>query len=115
MGTYHYVPMFVPNLGLIESGQTYVCHVCPQLWAFCIKIILLWLIGIFGKLVVSPVLVWACSELLASTRYLWASSVGQEGHTSQRSNSLVAFRRPNIGRESSLPFFIEFDKHSLQQ
>ena len=38
-------------------------------------------------------------------------SVSQEGHTSQHSNSLVAFRRPNIGRESSLNFFV---KHTLQ-
>ena len=36
--------------------------------------------------------------------------VGQVRHTSQRSSTLVTFRRPNIGREHSLPFFIEFDR-----
>ena len=35
-----HVPMFVPRLGLIKPGQTYVC---PKLWAFSITITL-WLI-----------------------------------------------------------------------
>ena len=40
-----YVSMFVPKLGLIKPGQTYVC---PQPWAFCMKI-LLWLILYFWE------------------------------------------------------------------
>ena len=31
------IPMFVPKLGLFKPGQTYVC---PQLGAFCMKILL---------------------------------------------------------------------------
>ena len=54
------------------------------------------------------------SVLLSFTRYFWAFSVGQEGHTSQRFNISVAFRRPNIGRENFPAFFIEFDRHTLQ-
>ena len=52
-------------------------------------------------------------ELLAFTRYLRALSVGQEEHTSQRSNILIALRKRNIGRENSLAFFIEFDRCHL--
>ena len=40
-----HIPMFVPKLGLIKPGQAYVC---PQLWAFCIEI-LLWLILYFWE------------------------------------------------------------------
>ena len=36
-------------------------------------------------------------------------------HTSQRSDILVAFRRPNIGREHSfLAFFMDCYRHTLQ-
>ena len=107
-----HVHMFVPKLGLIKQGQAYVC---PQLWAFCMKI-LFRLFSYFWE--TSRQLcpqVWAFSERLAFTRYLWAFSVGQEGHTSQRSNTLVAFRRPNIGMEHSLAFFTEFVRHSLKR
>ena len=73
--------MFVLKLGLIKPGQAYVC---PQLWAFCMEI-LLWLILYFWETShqLYP-LVWAFSELLAFIRYLTAFSVGQEGHISQR-------------------------------
>ena len=36
--------------------------------------------------------VWGSSEHLTITRYLWAFSVGLEGHTSQPSDILFAFR-----------------------
>ena len=49
-------------------------------------------------------------NFLLSLDICWAFSVGQEGHTSCF-NLLVAFRRPNIGREHSLAFFIEFDTY----
>ena len=49
-------------------------------------------------------------NFLLSLDICWAFSVGQDGHTS-RFNLLVAFRRPNIGREHSLAFFIEFDTY----
>ena len=51
---------------------------------------------------------------LAFPRYLWAFSVGEQGHVSQHSNILVALGRPNIGKEQSLAFFIEFERHTLQ-
>ena len=71
---------------------------------------------IFGRLVVSYVLKCGLfSELLPLSRYLWAFLVGQEGHISQRSNVLIAFRRPNIGKKHSLAFFFEFDWHTLQR
>ena len=41
---------------------------------------------------------------------LMGFSAGQDGHTFQRSYILVAFKRPDIGREHSLVFFIEFDR-----
>ena len=47
------VPMFVPKLGLIKPGRTYVC---PQLWAFCMKPLLLTCFCIFGRPVISSVL-----------------------------------------------------------
>ena len=50
---------------------------------------------------------------LTFTRYLWVFSFGQEGYTSQRSNILAALRRPNIGREHYLTFFLEMDRHTL--
>ena len=74
-----HIPIYVPKIGLIKLGQT---HVCPQLWVFCMKI-LLWLILYFwetGRQLCPQV--WAFSDFLAFGRYLWASSVGQEGHTS---------------------------------
>ena len=47
-----HVPTFVPKVGLIKPGQTYVC---PQVWAFYTKIPLC-LFCIFGRPVVSSVL-----------------------------------------------------------
>ena len=48
-------------------------------------------------------------------RYLWSFSVGQSRHTSQLSNILVAFKRPNIGRKHFLAFFFDYERHTLQQ
>ena len=45
---------------------------------------------------------WAFSELLAFVRFFWAFSIGQEGHPSQRSNILFAFRRQDTGRKHYL-------------
>ena len=66
---------------------------------------------IFGRLVVSSVLkcglfqnFWVFGRYLSCRLFQLAS---------QRFNVLVAFRRPNIGKEQSLAFLIEFDRHSF--
>ena len=103
--------MFVLDRGLIKPGKTYVC---PQLWAFFMEI-LLWLILYFWVTghQLCPLELLELSELLAFVRCMWAFSVSQEGHTSQRSNILIVFGRPNIGIEHFLAFFDEFDWQNL--
>ena len=86
-----------------------------ELWAWHENITLAYFVSL-GDPVVSLVLKCGFfSELLAFARYLWAFSVGQERHTSQHSNILVAFRSLNIGMEYSLAFLIEFERHTLQR
>ena len=75
--------MFVPKLGLIKSGQTYVCHVCPQLWAFCMKILLwlilyLWETGQLAKrdtLHNAPIVLLPSEEQMSEGKVLWLSSL----------------------------------------
>ena len=97
--------------------RTHICLSPTMLWAFYLKI-LLWLILYFWK-TGGQLCLWlgAFSELLAFARYLLAFfSWARVTHIwSQRPNIFVVFRRPNVGREHSLTFVIEYDRHILQR
>ena len=81
--------MFVPELGLIKPGQTCL----SSTMGFLHENITLAYFVFSGDQSSALSLTVGFSELLAFAQYLWAFSVGQGRHTSQRFSTLVAIRR----------------------